>query len=222
MRRIQPIRKRTFKNEPPKSYQFHFYLDEANEKDAKTTTDVEMAPSNDMSEQQSLTSDQLQQLFCQASFELVTETTDEHDFFRREATIKAPKTGEIIQTTFPPPLSERKEDSDVDIEQLKQLAKQEAGPLIIERYSPSEEQIDYVLPNVTLTFNQPIITVSLLDESRNVEDLGISLTPKIDGRWRWTGTKTVQFEAQHRFPYSTKFTLRVNKEHCVSAIGGRE
>ncbi|CAF4772270.1 unnamed protein product, partial [Rotaria sp. Silwood2] len=38
---------------------------------------------------------------------------------------------------------------------------------------------------------------------------------------RWTGTKTLQFEAKHRLPYSTNYTLRVNKGHCVSAIGGK-
>ncbi|CAF5011751.1 unnamed protein product, partial [Rotaria sp. Silwood1] len=35
------------------------------------------------------------------------------------------------------------------------------------------------------------------------------------------GTKTLQFEAKHRLPYSTNYTLRVDKEHCVSAIGGK-
>ncbi|CAF5161904.1 unnamed protein product, partial [Rotaria sp. Silwood1] len=85
--------------------------------------------------------------------------------------------------------------------------------------SPSEELIGYVLPAATLTFNQPMVSVSSLDENTNVEELGISLTPKIEGRWRWTGTKTLQFEAKHRFPHSTKFTLKVDKERCVSALG---
>ncbi|CAF5224871.1 unnamed protein product, partial [Rotaria magnacalcarata] len=143
---------------------------------------------------------------------------DEQEFFKRESTIKAPKTNKIIQTPFPPPQSDRTEDFDIDIEQLKQLAKQEAGPLIIERYSPSEKQIDYVLSTITLTFNQPMIAVSSVDDKMNTEDLGISLTPKIEGQWRWTGTKTLQFEAKHRLPYATKYTLRVDKEHCVSAI----
>ncbi|CAF1355694.1 unnamed protein product [Rotaria sp. Silwood1] len=222
MRRIQPIRLGKSENEQSKSYQFHFNVVEASETDHEATADVEVAPLDDETQRQSLTSDQLQLLFRKASSELVAETVDEQDFFKREATIKAPKTSQIIQTPFPAPLAERKEDSELDIEQLKQLAKQEAGPLIIERYSPSEELVDYVLPTVNLTFNQPMISVSSLDENMNFEELGISLTPKIEGKWRWTGTKTVQFEAKHRFPYSTKFTLRVNKEECVSAIGGEE
>ncbi|CAF2761726.1 unnamed protein product [Rotaria sp. Silwood2] len=188
--------------------------------DDEATADVEVTPLNDDSQQQNLTPDQLQHLFNQASCELIAESADEQEFFKREVTMKAPKTSKIIQTPFPPPPSGRTEDLDIDIEQLKQIAKQEAGPLIIERYSPSERQIDYVLSTITLTFNQPMIAVSSLDEQTNAEDLGISLTPIIDGRWRWTGTKTLQFEAKHRLPYSTNYTLTVNKEHCVSAIGG--
>ncbi|CAF3804548.1 unnamed protein product [Rotaria sp. Silwood1] len=217
---MKPIRPGKFQNQQPKSYQFQFNVAESNETDnTTTTTAVEVVPLSEESQQQSLTSDQLQALFRQASSELVAETTDEQDFFKREATIKAPKTSKVIQTPFPAPLLERKEDFELDIEQLKQLAKQDAGPLIIERYSPSEELIGYVLPAATLTFNQPMIPVSSLDENTNVEELGISLTPKIEGRWRWTGTKTLQFEAKHRFPYSTKFTLKVDKERCVSALG---
>ncbi|CAF3332076.1 unnamed protein product [Rotaria sp. Silwood2] len=217
---MQRIQNRTFENEKSKSYEFHFNIGEANEMDDEATTDVEVTPLNDDSQQQNLTSDQLQHLFRHASCELIAESADEQEFFKREVTMKAPKTSKIIQTPFPPPPSGRTEDLDIDIEQLKQIAKQEAGPLIIERYSPSERQIDYVLSTITLTFNQPMIAVSSLDEQTNAEDLGISLTPIIDGRWRWTGTKTLQFEAKHRLPYSTNYTLRVNKGHCVSAIGG--
>ncbi|CAF1253132.1 unnamed protein product [Rotaria sordida] len=193
--------------------------------DDQNTIDTGVTALNDDSQQQlqqqNLTPDQLQQLFTRASSELVAESTDEQEFFKREATIKAPKTSKIIQTPFPPPLADRKEDLDIDIERLKQLAKQEAGPLIIERYSPNETQINYPLATVTITFNQPMIAVSSLDEKMNIEDLGISLAPKLEGRWRWTGTKTVQFEAKHRLPYSTEYTLKVDKEHCVSAIGGK-
>ncbi|CAF2070665.1 unnamed protein product [Rotaria magnacalcarata] len=221
MKGIRGIQNVTFENEQSKSYKFNFNIDEANEMDNQAATDVEMTSLNADSQRQNLTPDQLQQLFSQASCELIAESADEQEFFKRESTIKAPKTNKIIQTPFPPPQSDRTEDFDIDIEQLKQLAKQEAGPLIIERYSPSEKQIDYVLSTITLTFNQPMIAVSSVDDKMNTEDLGISLTPKIEGQWRWTGTKTLQFEAKHRLPYATKYTLRVDKEHCVSAIEGK-
>ncbi|CAF5213196.1 unnamed protein product, partial [Rotaria magnacalcarata] len=125
----------------------------------------------------------------------------------------------IIQTPFPPPPSDRQEDVDIHIKHLKWLAKKEASSLAIERHSPNENDVDHVLSTVTLTFNQSMISVSSLDEQMKAEDLGISLTPNVEGRWKWIGTQTVQFEAKHRLPYSTKYTLRVNKEHCVSVIG---
>ncbi|CAF4375904.1 unnamed protein product [Rotaria magnacalcarata] len=181
MKGIRGIRNVTFENEQSKSYKFNFNIDEANEMDNQAATDVEMTSLNADSQRQNLTPDQLQQLFSQASCELIAESADEQEFFKRESTIKAPKTNKIIQTPFPPPQSDRTEDFDIDIEQLKQLAKQEAGPLIIERYSPSEKQIDYVLSTITLTFNQPMIAVSSVDDKMNTEDLGISLTPKIEG-----------------------------------------
>ncbi|CAF3912925.1 unnamed protein product [Adineta steineri] len=203
--------------------EFCFNITEANDLDEQIATDAAVTSSTDdsSSQQQNLTPEQLHQLFTKASSELVAESKDNQEFFKREATIKAPKTGQIIQTPFPPPSEDRKEDLDIDVEQLKQLAKQEAGPLIIERYSPTETEINYSLAAVTITFNQPMIAVSTLNENTNVENLGISLTPNLEGRWRWTGTKTIQFEPKHRLPYSTKYTLQVKKENCVSAIEGK-
>ncbi|CAF1259579.1 unnamed protein product [Rotaria sp. Silwood1] len=214
-------RNQSFEHEQFESHQFDFNIDEANELDNQTTADVGVIPIHDDLQQQNLTRDQLQQLFSRVSSELVAESTDDQDFFKRKATIKVPKTNKVIQTPFPPPRSDRQEDFDISIEQLKQLAKNSAGLLIIEKHSPSEKEIDYALSTITLTFNQSMIAISSLDEQINPEDLGISLIPKPEGQWRWIDTKTVQFEAKHRLPYSTKYTLRVNKEHCVSTFGGK-
>ncbi|CAF3824365.1 unnamed protein product [Rotaria sordida] len=221
--RVRQKQNETSEHDQSKSYQFHLNVHEANEIDNQITTDVGVISINDdLQQQQNLTPDQLEQLFHRTSFDLIEESADKQEFFKREATIKAPRTSKIIETPFPPVVSDRQGvDFDIDIEQLKQLAKQEAGPLIIERYSPSENQIDYPLSTVTLTYNQPMIAVSSLDEQMKAEDLGISLTPEIEGRWRWTGTKTIQFEAKHRLPYATKYILRVNKENCISAIEGK-
>ena len=223
-RRIEQTQDVTPEGDRSESHQFQFKIGEATGIDDQSTMDAGATAIKDDSqqrEQQNLSPEQLEQLFHRASFQLVQEPTDEQEFFKREASIKAPKTSKIIETPFPPVVSDRQENADIDIEQLQKLAKQEAGPLVIERYSPSEDQIYYPLATVTLTYNQPMIAVSSLDEQMNAEDLGISLTPKIEGRWRWTGTKTIQFEAKHRLPYSTKYTLKVNKSLCVSTIGGK-
>ncbi|CAF3272562.1 unnamed protein product [Rotaria sp. Silwood2] len=218
---MRPKRKQTFEHEQLQSYQFDFNIDEGNVMDNETTTDVAVTPLHDDLQQQDLTRDQLQQLFSRAGSALVAEATDDQEFFKRKTTIKVPKTSKVIKTPFPPPESDLQEDFDINIEQLKQLANKSTGPLIIERHSPNEQEIDHALSTIAFTFNQPMINISTLDEQINPEDLGLSLIPKIDGRWRWIDTKTVQFEAKHRLPYSTKYTLRVDKEHCVSAIGGK-
>ena len=37
----------------------------------------------------------------------------------------------------------------------------------------------------------------------------VELTPQVEGRWRWLGTKTLMFDTTKRFPMATKFTARV-------------
>lgn len=222
MHRRRRIVKRIVEDEQSRSHQFHFNIAEVNAMDDQITTDSGTIQSNvdSQNQLQDLTSDQLQQLFTRATSELTEELRNEQEFFKREASFKVPKTSKIINTPFPPSQEDRKEDLDIDIEQLTKLAKHEAGPLIIERYSPNQTQINHRLANISITFNQPMISVSSLDEIKNIEEFGISLTPKLEGRWTWIGTKTVQFEPKHRLSYSTKYTLEVNKELCVSIIEG--
>ena len=214
----------TSKRDQLEPLQFQFNVDEVQDNDNHTTIEIGIPPANtdvQAQRQQSLTPEQLEQLFQRTSSELVRELPDEQDFVQREASIKAPKTSKTIETPFPPAAVDRPEDLVLDIEQLHNRAKQDAGPLIIERYSPSENQVDHPLCTVTLTYNQPMFAVSSLDEQIRAEDLGISLIPRIEGRWTWAGTKTIQFEAQHRLPFATKYTVTVDKERCVSAIGGK-
>ena len=199
--------------------EFQFNITEVNQ---ITTIDAVTIPTIDSQQHQELTCEELQQLFDRVRSQLVTESTDEQEFFKRESALKPPKTTQIIQTPFPPPAEERLEIADLNIEQLKQLAKQDAGPLIIERYSPNETKIDNLLTNITITFNQPMIAVSSLsDENMNIENFGITLTPTVEGQWRWIGAKTIQFEVKYRFLFSTTYTVEINKEHCQSSIGGK-
>ncbi|CAF4457013.1 unnamed protein product, partial [Rotaria sp. Silwood2] len=218
---MQPKLKHRLDDEQSEPPLFDFDIDEANEADSETMTDVEEASLHDDLQQQTLTRIQLEQLFSRASSALVAESTNDQESFKRKTTIKVPKTSKMITTPFPPPQSDRQEDFDISIEELKPFAQRPAGQLIIDRYSPNDKEIYYALSTVTLTFNQPMISISSLDEQRNPEDLGISLIPKVQGQWRWIDTKTVQFEAKHRFPYSTKYALTVDKIRCVSAIGGK-
>jgi len=204
---------------PTEPHEFQLNLTEVNQIVTDVETTISAAIVN--VQQQELTSNELNQLFNRASSQLTTESTDDKEFFKRESSIKVPKTSQIIRTSFPPSTDDRPQNTEFNIEQLKQLAKQDAGPLIIERYSPNKTEINYPLANVMVTFNQPMVAVSSLDEILNIENFGISLKPKLEGQWRWTGTKTVQFEAKHRLPFSTKYTLKINKNKCQSAIDGK-
>lgn len=112
LRSLYPIMPRTqsqsIQNLAPQSeqsepHQFHFNVTEINAVHEQMTTDVGVPSSTIDLQQQDLTTDQLQELFNRASSELVAESTNEQEFFKREETMKAPKTGQIIQTPFPPP-----------------------------------------------------------------------------------------------------------------------
>ncbi|CAM4840258.1 unnamed protein product, partial [Rotaria magnacalcarata] len=79
-------RGQTFKREQSQPYKFDFNIDEVNEMNNETTTDAGLIPLHDDLQQHNLTPDQLQHLFSQVSSELVAESTDDQEFFEREAT----------------------------------------------------------------------------------------------------------------------------------------
>ena len=174
----RPIQNRQVENQPPSGpHQFQFNIAEADGIDDQRPDDAGVTAQPQ--KLQNLTSEQLQQLFKRANTELIAEQTDKQNFFKREATLKAPKTSKHIQTAFPPPPPvHRPEDLDLDPEKLQQLAKEKAGPLMIERYAPNETLINQPVAAVTVTFSQPMVAVATLDDHVHVEPLGISLTPQ--------------------------------------------
>ncbi|KAI5082514.1 hypothetical protein GOP47_0002257 [Adiantum capillus-veneris] len=152
-----------------------------------------------------------------------TEDDDKHsDHFlhlRNRALVPPPKSGMLLPTPFPPPSEERPEQP-LDLSALpadfhgdQQLYKPPS--LSITHFTPSEYAVEHVLSMVSLTFSQPMVALSSIDTG----SLPVCLTPHVDGKWRWLGTQTLQFEAKHRFPFSTEFTLSV-AENCQSCAGG--
>ena len=78
------------------------------------------------------------------------------------------------------------------------------------RYQP-EGPVD-IAPFLTVTFDQPMVpleTLAQLDQS----DVPVSITPAIDGRWRWIGTRTLRFEVipgeTDRLPAATEYRVEV-------------
>lgn len=132
-----------------------------------------------------------------------------------------PKSGMVLPAPFPPPSQDRAEQP-FDPSLLSEFGQEEQQPppLTITRFTPTISFIDHALSSVSLTFSQPMVALSSVS---NVESeaacLPISLTPEVEGKWRWIGTQTVQFDAKHRLPFSTAFTLSV-AQGCKSSIGG--
>ncbi|CAF4453395.1 unnamed protein product, partial [Adineta steineri] len=110
MIRRRLIPNQTVNDEQSELHQFQFNITETNETDEQITIDAGMTSLNDgdsQQQQQNLTADQLRQLFTRVSSEMIAKSMDHQEFFKREETIKAPKTSKIIQTPFPPPSEDR-------------------------------------------------------------------------------------------------------------------
>ena len=84
-----------------------------------------------------------------------------------------------------------------------------ADPCRSLRYQPIGD-VD-IAPDLSVTFNQPMVpltTLSQLDQA----DVPVKVTPALNGRWRWIGTRTLRFEftgADDRLPMATSYTVEV-------------
>ena len=85
----------------------------------------------------------------------------------------------------------------------------DSGPLQVVRYQPIGD-VD-IAPDLSVTFNQPMVpltTLSQLDQA----DVPVKVTPALNGRWRWIGTRTLRFEftgAEDRLPMATSYQVVV-------------
>ena len=73
------------------------------------------------------------------------------------------------------------------------------------RYSPDGEV--KLAPDLNVTFSQPMVAVTSQEQAAQYAP--VELSPQVEGRWRWLGTKTLMFDTTKRFPMATKFTVRV-------------
>jgi hypothetical protein len=126
--------------------------------------------------------------------EIKPEQDDQKDFNKRPGTLPAPKTGKMIPVKFPAP------------EQINPTNPEQAKiPLEVIRYSPEGEVP--LAPDLSVTFSQPMVAVTSQEEAAKYAP--VELTPQVEGKWRWLGTKTLMFDTTKRFPMATKFTARI-------------
>src|SRR5688572_15714946 len=122
-----------------------------------------------------------------------SEGDDATDFAKRVGTLPAPKTGTQIPVKFPS--DEQRGTPKVD----------PGTALDVIRFSPEGEVS--LAPDLSVTFSQPMVAVT--SQERAAEYAPVELTPQVEGRWRWLGTKTLMFDTDKRFPMATRFTARV-------------
>ncbi|MGH9826160.1 MAG: Ig-like domain-containing protein, partial [Blastocatellia bacterium] len=124
---------------------------------------------------------------------LKSETADQKEFALRPGSLPAPKTGKVINASFPPSENEGPPE------------KSATGPLEVVRYSPDGDVP--IAPELSVTFSQPMVAVTSQEEAAT--SVPVELSPKPKGKWHWIGTKTLLFEPDQRFPMATRYKVEV-------------
>ena len=119
---------------------------------------------------------------------------DAKDFALRQGSQPPPRTARTLQQVFPPPTSNG--------------APPKVAGTRLEVTNIAPRGAVEMAPHLTVSFNQamvPLTTVEQLD----AKQLGIKLTPAVEGKWRWLGTQTLMFVPQVRFPMATSYTVEI-------------
>src|SRR5690606_7671707 len=91
-----------------------------------------------------------------------------------------------------------------------------SGPPAVRRFAPEGE--GDAAPRVSITLDQPMVPVSPLEQV-DEQDVPVTITPEVPGRWRWIGTRTLRFEHDpdalgeevrvDRLPMATEYTVEI-------------
>jgi uncharacterized protein YfaS (alpha-2-macroglobulin family) len=125
--------------------------------------------------------------------EIKAGTDDQNDFSKRAGSLPPPKNGKQIPVKFPS--GDGRGTPKID----------PGMTLEVVRFSPEGEVP--LAPDLSVTFSQPMVAVTSQEEAAKYAP--VELSPQVEGRWRWLGTRTLMFDTTKRFPMATKFTARV-------------
>lgn len=119
--------------------------------------------------------------------------------FRRPVQTRPPPTSRVEQAVpFPPQTA------------APAVPEPDAGPLNVLRVQP-QGAIE-TAPFISITFDQPMVSVGTIDDVE-AEDVPVIVTPAIEGRWSWIGTKTLRFDhdgaSLDRLPKATTFSVQI-------------
>ncbi|HMQ03376.1 MAG TPA: alpha-2-macroglobulin family protein [Pyrinomonadaceae bacterium] len=123
-----------------------------------------------------------------------SDPDDQTEFAKRVGTLPAPKTGRQLPVRFP-----------ADSERALPATGNAGKTVDVVRFSPEGEVS--LAPDLSVTFSQPMVAVTSQEQAAAYAP--VEITPPVEGRWRWLGTKTLMFDTDKRFPMATKFTVRV-------------
>ena len=127
------------------------------------------------------------------------EVRDEAPFAIREPSLPPPRAGRVVEAPFPPEGdAERPIPSETDPVEIR--------PLEILRWMPEGEVA--LAPHLSVTFSQPMVALDS-HEGLARQAIPVRLTPQPPGEWRWTGTRTLVFQPEDRFPMATSYRVEV-------------
>lgn len=137
---------------------------------------------------------------------LRTEEGDRTEFALRERSLPPPRAGATVLAPFP-----AREDRPAP------GARETGGAFEVVRFAPTGEVP--LAPHVTATFSQSMVAVT--SQAEAARTVPLALSPAVEGRWRWLGTKTVVFEpASGRLPMATEFRVSLSPD-ARSASGAK-
>ena len=110
---------------------------------------------------------------------------------------KPPQVNEEIEIPFPPP-----EPSTPPVG----IDEQPTGALEVVRRGPDGTQS--LVEAIRVSFNHPMVPLASIEDLRAL-DVPMQIEPKVEGEFRWMGTRTLAFYPSGRLPFSTKYTVTI-------------
>ncbi|MFZ1389325.1 MAG: DUF6049 family protein [Thiolinea sp.] len=119
------------------------------------------------------------------------------DFAIRPGSEPPPKTTNTLQQPFPPPATTQIAPAVTN-----------AGAVNITRFAPQGE-VEFA-KQISISFDRPMVAVSTQGQTL-AESVPVTMTPALEGNWRWLGTQTLVFEQKNseRLPMATEYKLDV-------------
>ena len=82
---------------------------------------------------------------------------------------------------------------------------------------PADESETHENSEITIVFNRPMVPITTLDVLDAIT-IPVEITPETEGKWKWIGTRTLQFQSTERLLRSSNYRVKI-KPDFVSQDG---